>query len=1075
MAVQRSILVVLVLISTAAVAVVQAQNTALPPVQFAGPPPSIPTRQEINQLYTTSVLNFTNLLVDQLNGKAGECISDPTTDWNVAFNYSANGPDGTKFLGDCMEKYGDVPTRMCSKAEVNFYLQTLINQTTSGNKTYLKPNINCNSSGWISGCEPGWGCSISSPINSNANAQNSTEIPSRTFNCQPCCNGFFCPQGLTCMLRKYNYQLPPGRNHTCGGANVWGGIQNSKEIFCPAGSYCPTTTTKKDCSNGYYCMIGSTSQNRCSKLAICEKNADNQHIQTYGGMLIVCLIILLLIIYNCSDHIISIRERRRAKSREKAVKLVQESEDARSRWKVAKNAARKLQSSLSRKASRTSSSVRKYKMLDEINRLDSSSTLPPLPPRHTSSSRVSSLEVDGNSVGSATSSHSIATQDEIHDESSSHGNVHKSSKKSSKPKEDGDTQIFMHVYSQIAKEKSREKQKEKLNLARVISIATNTHVQKRPMIEIAFKDLNLKLKGKQKYFLRNLNGRITPGRIAAVMGPSGAGKTSFLTALAGKTIGCTTSGLILINGVKESIHSYRKIVGFVPQDDIVHGDLTVEENLWFSATCRLSADLPKEDKILVLERVIENLGLQEIRDSLVGTVEKRGISGGQRKRVNVGLELVMEPSLLFLDEPTSGLDSSSSRLLLQALRHEAQAGVNIAMVVHQPSYSLFQMFDDLVLLAKGGLMAYQGPISRVEEYFESMGIKVPDRINPPDFYIDILEGLADPGRHSSVNYKQLPIIWMLRNGYPIPENMKSDATNLDVSGHSASPFASGRSFNDEWQDNSRNAELRKDQSSHNLFESKDLSNRRTPSRLTQYKYYLGRISKQRLREASIHATDYGILFVAGACLGTITKIGDGDFGAALLCQIASLRTFSLDKLQYWRESASGISSLAHFLAKDTVDHFNTLLKPVVYLSMYYFFTSPRSSFLDNYIILLSLVYCVTGMGYAFAIFFEPGPAQLFSVLVPVCLTLISGQSIKSQAGPIIRFIADLSYPKWALEACVIANAKRYYGVWLIQRCTALMMMRFNLHDWTKCIFIIFLFGFISRILAFAGMLALRRR
>ena len=102
----------------------------------------------------------------------------------------------------------------------------------------------------------------------------------------------------------------------------------------------------------------------------------------------------------------------------------------------------------------------------------------------------------------------------------------------------------------------------------------------------------------------------------------------------------------------------------------------------FVCHCRLSADLPKEEKVLVVERVIESLGLQAIRDSLVGTVEKRGISGGQRKRVNVGLEMVMEPSLLILDEPTSGLDSSSSQLRLRALRREALEGVNICMVLH---------------------------------------------------------------------------------------------------------------------------------------------------------------------------------------------------------------------------------------------------------------------------------------------------------------------------------------------------------------------------------------------------------
>lgn len=100
------------------------------------------------------------------------------------------------------------------------------------------------------------------------------------------------------------------------------------------------------------------------------------------------------------------------------------------------------------------------------------------------------------------------------------------------------------------------------------------------------------------------------------------------------------------------------------------------------------------------------------------------------------------------------------------------------------------------------------------------------------------------------------------------------------------------------------------------------------------------------------------------------------FFVALLCKISALRTFSLDKLQYWRESASGISSLAHFLSKDAVDLFNTFIKPLLYLSMFYFFNNPRSSFTDNYVILVCLVYCVTGIAYILSIYLEPSPAQL---------------------------------------------------------------------------------------------------
>ena len=124
-------------------------------------------------------------------------------------------------------------------------------------------------------------------------------------------------------------------------------------------------------------------------------------------------------------------------------------------------------------------------------------------------------------------------------------------------------------------------------------MATEGDVRTRSMIEVAFKDLTLTLKGKRKHIMRCVTGKLMPGRVSAVMGPSGAGKTTFLSALAGKARGCTMTGSILINGKPESIHCYQKIIGYVPQDDIVHGNLTVEENLRFSARCRYLCDLPR--------------------------------------------------------------------------------------------------------------------------------------------------------------------------------------------------------------------------------------------------------------------------------------------------------------------------------------------------------------------------------------------------------------------------------------------------------------------------------------------------
>ncbi|KAJ8751449.1 hypothetical protein K2173_016659 [Erythroxylum novogranatense] len=1051
--------------------------------------------QLLSQMVYTSLANITSVFKEDIKKHLGFCITDVDADWNMAFNFSKD----TQFISNCAKKTkGDMTRRLCNAAEVKFYINSFfVNAKKKAN--YLEPNKNCNLSSWVSGCEPGWACSVEKGV--KVEMKNTTHMPLRTTKCEPCCEGFFCPHGLTCMIPcplgaycpvsklnkttgicdPYHYQLPPAKpNHTCGGADVWLDAVSTSEIFCSAGSYCPSTIQKNPCSRGYYCRAGSTYQTGCFQLATCKPKSSNQNITAYGVLVFAGLSFLLIIMYNCSDQVIATREKRQAKTREKAVQDVRETAQAREKWKSAKDIAKKGAmnlSQLSRTFSRTKSKMDQQK---GMSKLGGDGSLPPM-----------SSAAKGKKKSNLTS---MLHEIEANPDSPEGFNLEIGDRNIKKNAPRGkqlhtQSQMFRYAYGQIEREKAFQEQNKNLTFSGVISMASDIEIRKRPPIEVAFKDLTLTLKGKNKHLLRCVTGKLSPGRVSAVMGPSGAGKTTFLSALTGKAGGCTVTGMVLVNGKMDPIQSYKKIIGFVPQDDIVHGNLTVEENLWFSARCRLSADLPKPEKILVVERVIESLGLQAIRYSLVGTVEKRGISGGQRKRVNVGLEMVMEPSLLILDEPTSGLDSSSSQLLLRALRREAFEGVNICMVVHQPSYTLFRMFDDLILLAKGGLTVYHGSVKKVEEYFTGLGLTVPERVNPPDYFIDILEGIVKPA--SGVNYKELPIRWMLHNGYPVPMDMLQSAGQLGASrgedsshgGRPSDATSEASAFTgDFWQDVKSNVETQKDNLQYNFLSSGDLSGRRTPGVLLQYKYFLGRVGKQRLREAKTQAVDYLILLLAGICLGTLAKVSDETFGVSgytytviavsLLCKIAAMRSFALDKLHYWRESGSGISSLAYFLAKDTIDHFNTIVKPLVYLSMFYFFNNPRSSVADNYAVLICLVYCVTGIAYALAISLEPGPAQLWSVLLPVVLTLIA---IQNDNGKIVEFISDLCFTKWALEAFVISNAKRYYGVWLITRCGSLMNAGYDLNNWYRCLLLLFLTGLVSRMAAYFLMITYQKK
>ncbi|XP_042046010.1 putative white-brown complex homolog protein 30 isoform X1 [Salvia splendens] len=1023
------------------------------------------------------IRNLTKIFNKEITSSLGFCTRDVDHDLDGAFEFENN----LDFLSNCVKETKDVTKRICTAAEMKFYFSSFMETDADADAQVLKLNRNCNLNSWVPGCEPGWACSI--PETEQADLKNIKEIPDRVFDSQPCCAGFFCPRGLTCMIpcplgsycpraqlnqstgvcEPYAYQLPPGSTtHSCGGADVWAGVGGSDDIFCAAGSYCPSTIQVIHCSRGHYCMQGSTEETVCFKLSTCNPNSNSQNLHAYGFMLIGALSLVLIVFYNCSDQVLTTRYERISKSRERAIKSARETAHAREKWQVAKDAARKGAIGLQKQLSRTLSR----------NKGDA-----PVPASSNKPTGVHNAKKEaGNLTKMVQSLDSDLDSNSGFDLAIGDRNIKKQVPKSKQLHTK--SQIFKYAYGQLEKEKAMEQMQQNLTFSGVISMATETDMKTRPTIELAFKDLTITLRNKHKHLMRRVTGKLLPGRISAVMGPSGAGKTTFLSAVAGKIRGCHISGSILINGKPDSIHCYKKIVGFVPQDDIVHGNLTVEENLGFSARCRLSAHMPKADKVLVVERVIEALGLQAIRDSLVGTVEKRGISGGQRKRVNVGLEMVMEPSLLILDEPTSGLDSSSSNLLIRALKREAIEGVNICMVLHQPSYTLYQMFDDIVLLAKGGLTVYHGPVKKVEEYFGSFGIHVPDRVNPPDHFIDILEGIVKPC--AGVTAEQLPVRWMLHNGYSVPPDMlhycdEIASASKGGSSISAQETAEPSTLGSEWKEEEQEPSIK-------FLKIHDLSNRQTPGFMRQYRYFLGRICKQRLREAQLQAADFFILLLAGACLGCLSKTKGDTFGyygymysviaVSLLCKISAIRSFSMDKLHYKRERDAGMSTLAYFLSKDTIDLFNILIKPLVFLSMFYSFSNPRSTFPENYIIVLCLMYCVTGIGYVFAIALQPAQAQLWCVLLPVVLTLIANQDKGDKVGRILRHYC---YPTWALEAFLIANAQRFSGVWLITRCASLNDLGYDVHRWVICLLNLILSGIGFRVMSYYSLVKLGRK
>uniref|UniRef100_K7G8I4 Broad substrate specificity ATP-binding cassette transporter ABCG2 n=1 Tax=Pelodiscus sinensis TaxID=13735 RepID=K7G8I4_PELSI len=219
----------------------------------------------------------------------------------------------------------------------------------------------------------------------------------------------------------------------------------------------------------------------------------------------------------------------------------------------------------------------------------------------------------------------------------------------------------------------------------------------------------------------------------AILGPTGSGKSSLLDILAARKDPHGLSGDVLINGAPQPAN-FKCISGYVVQDDVVMGTLTVRENFQFSAALRLPTSVKEREKNERIDQIIRELGLTKVADSKVNR-----FSGGERKRTNIGMELITDPAVLFLDEPTTGLDASTANAVLLLLKRMSRHGKTIIFSIHQPRYSIFRLFDNLTLLA-AGRMLYHGPAQNAIEYFKSIGYECEPYNNPADFFLDVING-----------------------------------------------------------------------------------------------------------------------------------------------------------------------------------------------------------------------------------------------------------------------------------------------------------------------------------------------
>lgn len=267
---------------------------------------------------------------------------------------------------------------------------------------------------------------------------------------------------------------------------------------------------------------------------------------------------------------------------------------------------------------------------------------------------------------------------------------------------------------------------------------------------------DIKIKSEERRILDHVDGWVKPGTLTALMGVSGAGKTTLLDVLASRVTMGVISGGIFVDGQQRD-DSFQRKTGYVQQQDLHLSTSTVREALNFSALLRQPRDVPKEEKLRYVDEVIELLDMELYADAVVG-VPGEGLNVEQRKRLTIGVELAAKPQLLlFLDEPTSGLDSQTSWIICDLMEKLKNSGQAILCTIHQPSAMLFQRFDRLLFLAKGGRTVYFGDIGKnsniLQEYFERNGApQIPPAANPAEWMLEIIG--AAPGSSTEIDWRE---------------------------------------------------------------------------------------------------------------------------------------------------------------------------------------------------------------------------------------------------------------------------------------------------------------------------------
>ncbi|KAI9745242.1 MAG: hypothetical protein M1818_001520 [Claussenomyces sp. TS43310] len=549
-------------------------------------------------------------------------------------------------------------------------------------------------------------------------------------------------------------------------------------------------------------------------------------------------------------------------------------------------------------------------------------------------------------------------------------------------------------------------------------------------LSFEFQDLKFRPPKSIEPVLSEVTGNIDSGSLWGVMGASGAGKSTFVNVLMGRQ--AHTGGITKVNGDSSNIRKYKKLIGYVPQDDIISPELT----------------------------------LSHVANSLVGSTAAPVVSGGQRKRVSVGMELAAAPMAIFLDEPTSGLDATSASSIMTTLKAISRLGITIVTIIHQPRREIFESLDSLILLGQGR-MIYQGEEGNVVPYFEKLGFKFPKNDNPADVVGDIIAGRGHLYKErGDASVGLLIDRWKKRfqDLTPFQERKLSGGSMKETCALHTTIKVRGAPW------------------------------------YRQIYHCFNRSLLQQYRLKSGFFSEIGVGVLAGSLIGLAELQQKGvnfrgiyrdpyerlsssiDYTSipqlALLIGIAigltasapGVKIFGEEKLLYRREAAAGHNRFAYYVGKVISTLPRMLLATLHFTVFFYSISTPRISFADSFVANLLYCYCIYGLASCVSMVTlrEDGP------LIATILSLIMG--VFNGMSPPLRNIHKW-HMIWFWHICPgMWLAEGYFAqsirVWshLYQIKDAADFLGYDLGGFPRDLAILLALGSAYRVIAFFGLI-----